>query len=162
MSLCSAASNNGWQAVRLAASSARYRRWNSFHLAGSWLNQRRSSLLGATSLHQAAMCNASFFFPRGQRRSTRKRKPSSSAGRSYTRLIWIIVNYTSEYRPIRFFDRCLSASPVRFVSRFKAGEQPERLRGLYIRQKINILILFDFATKQYPMYIFYHAARALY
>ena len=57
---------------------------DSFHLAGSWLNQRRRSPLGARILHQASMYNASFFIPRGHRRSTRKRAPSSFAKGSYT------------------------------------------------------------------------------
>jgi hypothetical protein len=86
---CWAASNSGWQATGLWPSSARYRRWNSFHLAGSWLNHRRRSSLGARFLHQASIGNAFFFIPRGHRRSTRKRAPSSFADGSYTRLIWI-------------------------------------------------------------------------
>src|SRR5208282_6032666 len=86
---CLDAFNNVWQAARLSASSAQYRRWNSFHLAGSWLNQRRRSSLGARFLHHASMCSASFFIPRGHRRSTRKRAPSSFVEGSYTRLIWI-------------------------------------------------------------------------
>jgi hypothetical protein len=95
---CLAASSSGWQAAGLLANSARYRRWNSFHLAGSWLNQRRRSSLGAASLHQAPIGNASFFIPRGHRRSTRNRAPSSFAAGSYTRLIWIIVICTSNVR----------------------------------------------------------------
>jgi hypothetical protein len=55
-------------------------------------NQRRRSPLGARFLHQASMCNASFFIPRGHSRSTRKRAPSPFADGSYTRLIWITVN----------------------------------------------------------------------
>jgi hypothetical protein len=90
---CLAASNNGWKPAGLPANSARYRRWNSFHLAGSWLNQRRRSPLGARFLHQASIGNASFFIPRGHRRSTRKRAPSSLADGSYTRLIWIIGDH---------------------------------------------------------------------
>jgi hypothetical protein len=86
---CLDAFNNVWQAARLSASSAQYRRWNSFHLAGSWLNQRRRSSLGARFLHHASMCSASFFIPRGHKRSTRKRAPSSFVEGSYTRLIWI-------------------------------------------------------------------------
>ena len=86
---CRAESNSGWKAAGLWLSSARYRRWNSFHLTGSWLNQRRRSPLGARFLHQASICNASFFIPRGQRRSTRKRLPSSFADGSSIRLIWI-------------------------------------------------------------------------
>ena len=63
------------------------------------LNQRRSSSLGAASPHQASICIASFFIPRGHRRSTSNRAPSSFAAGSYTRLIWIIVICTSE-RPL--------------------------------------------------------------
>jgi len=103
---CLAASNSGWKAAGLSLSSAQYRRWNSFHLTGSWLNQRRRSPLGARFLHQASICNASFFIPRGHRRSTRKRAPSSFAHGSYTRLIWI----TDDLYP-RVWDRsCFDAS----------------------------------------------------
>jgi len=72
-----AASSNGCHAEGFLANSDRYRFLNSCHFAGSWPNQRRRSALGAASLHQFAMCSASFFIPRGQRRSTRNRVPSS-------------------------------------------------------------------------------------
>jgi hypothetical protein len=42
---CLAASNSGWQAAGLPANSARYRRWNSFHLAGSWQVQAARELI---------------------------------------------------------------------------------------------------------------------
>jgi hypothetical protein len=69
------------------------------------LNQRRSSSLGAASPHQASICIASFFIPRGHRRFTSNRAPSSFAAGSYTRLIWIIVICTSERPPILLLRR---------------------------------------------------------
>src|SRR6185312_814676 len=64
---------------------------NSFHFSGSWLNHFRSGVLGATSFIHASRCSASFFTPRGHRRSTRTRLPSDLAGGSYARLRRISV-----------------------------------------------------------------------
>jgi len=66
-------------------SSLKYRRLNSAHLSGSWLNQRRSSADGAASLGHRSILASSFERPRGQSRSTRMRQPSERDGASYAR-----------------------------------------------------------------------------
>jgi hypothetical protein len=79
----------GSQALRFAFSSFRYRRRNSFQRSTRWSNHFRSSVLGATSFTHSSFTRSSFFMPRGQRRSTRIRRPSPRAGGSYVRLIRI-------------------------------------------------------------------------
>jgi hypothetical protein len=133
---CLAASNSGWQAAGLPANSARYRRWNSFHFAGSWLNQRRRSSLGAASLHQASIGNASFFIPRGHRRSTRNRAPFSFAAGSYTRLIWIIVICTSERPPICRMVVCV-AKLLRLSTQCGCSDGPNIQGAKYLAKGQN-------------------------
>jgi hypothetical protein len=57
-----------------------YVRRNSTHRLGSCPNHRRSSVLGATSLAHRSMAAWDLRRPRGQRRSTRTRTPSSGDG----------------------------------------------------------------------------------
>src|SRR5579885_1167069 len=64
----------------LASSSAKYLLRNSSRLAGSWPYQRRRSLEGATDLAQNSIRAPALERPRGQRRSTRMRRPSAGAG----------------------------------------------------------------------------------
>jgi hypothetical protein len=54
---CLAASNNGWEAARLSVNSAQYRRWNFFHLAGSWPNLSAKPSYGERPAKLYAACH---------------------------------------------------------------------------------------------------------
>ena len=60
-----------------------YRRVNSSNRDGSWLYHLRSSVDGATALHQWSMWALAVVSPRGHSRSTSTRMPSPWAGGSY-------------------------------------------------------------------------------
>src|ERR671921_460258 len=107
----------GVNASALALNSLKYRRRNSSHFSGSWPNQRRKALLGATSLSQDCTCKAVFFTPRGQSRSTRKRVPSAEAAGSYTRFSLMPG----------FFINLLSVSVCRVESEIAVVDADERV-----------------------------------
>ena len=65
---------------RLARNSVKYLALNCAHLSGSWLNQRRKTVDGATSFGQRSIFASCFETPRGHSRSTRIRKPSDRDG----------------------------------------------------------------------------------
>ena len=84
-------SRMGSSASPRVRNSLKYRRLNSVHLSGSWLNQRRNSVEGAASFDHRSILAFCFETPRGQSRSTRMRVPSEDDEVSYTRFSAICI-----------------------------------------------------------------------
>src|SRR5665213_3511020 len=95
----------GSQASGHESSSRAYRRRNASHFFGSWSNHLRNSVVGPTSLSQAAIWSFARERPRGHRRSTRNRRPSVLEIGSYARLSLIIAAVLPEGHTLHDCDR---------------------------------------------------------